>query len=53
MKTQKNVIGKKLQIASNTNKATNRELIQHLIAKEVVKSKVLKIAGEMFVQYEK
>ena len=43
----------KIKIASNTNFLRKEELLQKLIGKDVVKTKMINVAGEMFIQYEK
>ena len=38
---------------SNANIVAEHEILQQLLTKEVVKSKMLNVAGEMCFQYEK
>ena len=42
-----------LELVSNRDSRAKEELLHQLIAKEVVISKVLNLAVEMFIQYEK
>ena len=56
IKQDKNTIedfAEKMQIASNTIMVTKQDLLQQLIDKAVVKSKMVDVAGEMFIQFEK
>ena len=43
----------KLQLVSNTKIVTKEESLNKLTAKEVVKTKMLNIAGDVFIEYEK
>ena len=43
----------KLKLVSNTNMATKEELLQKFIAKDVIKNKMINVAGQMFIEYEK
>ena len=47
------ILLKKLQMASQSYMATKHGLLQQPAAKKVVKCKMLKIAGAIFIQYEK
>ena len=51
--TNINNFAEKVLVASNTIMVTKKELLQQLIDKELAKSKMLKIAGEVFNEYEK
>ena len=48
-----NDIEEKLEIVSNTNMVTKEELLQKFVAKDVVKNKMINVAGQMFIEYEK
>ena len=48
-----NDIAQKLELLSNTNMATKEELLQKFVAKEVIKNKMINVAGQMFIEYEK
>ena len=46
-------IAEKLELVSNTNMVTKEELLQKFIAKDVIKNKMINVAGQMFIEYEK
>ena len=46
-------IAEKLQLISNTNMVTKEELLHKFIAKDVIKNKMINVAGQMFIEYEK
>ena len=46
-------VAEKLKLVSNTNMATKEELFHKFITKDVIKNKMITVAGEMFIQYEK
>ena len=48
-----NDIAEKLELVSNTNKVTKEELLQKFVAKDVIKNKMITVAGQMFIEYEK
>ena len=48
-----NDIAEKLELVSNTNMVTKEELLQKFIAKDVIKNKMITVAGQMFLEYEK
>ena len=48
-----NDIAEKLELVSNTNMVTKEELLQKFIAKDVIKNKMINVAGQMFIEYEK
>ena len=48
-----NDIAEKLELISNTNMVTKEELLQKFIAKDVIKNKMINVAGQMFIEYEK
>ena len=48
-----NDIEEKLELISNTNMVTKEELLQKLVAKDVIKNKMITVAGQMFIEYEK
>ena len=43
----------KLELVSNTNIVTKEELLQKFVAKDVIKNKMITVAGQMFIEYEK
>ena len=47
-----NDIAEKLELTSNTNMITKEELLHKFIAKDVIK-KMINVAGQMFIEYEK
>ena len=48
-----NDIAQKLELISNTNMVTKEELLQKFVAKDVIKNKMITVAGQMFIEYEK
>ena len=48
-----NDIAELLELVSNTNMVTKEELLQKFVAKDVIKSKMITVAGQMFIEYEK
>ena len=46
-------VAEKLKLISNTNMVTKEELLQKLVAKDVIKNKMINVAGQMFIEYEK
>ena len=48
-----NDIAEKLELISNTNMVTKEELLQKFVAKDVIKNKMINVAGQMFVEYER
>ena len=48
-----NDIAEKLELVSNTNMVTEEELLQKFVAKDVIKNKMITVAGQMFIEYEK
>ena len=48
-----NEVAEKLELISNTNMVTKEELLQKFIAKDVIKNKMINVAGQMFIEYEK
>ena len=48
-----NDIAEKLELMSNTNMVTKEELLQKFVAKDVIKNKLINVAGQMFIEYEK
>ena len=46
-------IAEKLELLSNTNMVTKEELLQKFVAKGVIKNKMINVAGQMFIEYEK
>ena len=48
-----NDIAEKLELVSNTNMVTKEELLQKFVAKDVIKNKMITVAGQMFIEYER
>ena len=48
-----NDIAEKLELISNTNMVTKEEILQKFVAKDVIKNKMIIVAGQMFIEYEK
>ena len=48
-----NDIAEKLELVSNTNMITKEEIVQKFIAKDVIKNKMITVAGQMFMENEK
>ena len=48
-----NDIAEKLQLVSNTNMVTKEELLQKFVAKDVIKNKMITVAGQMLIEFEK
>ena len=48
-----NDIAKKLELVSNNNMVTKEELLQKFVAKDVIKNKMITVAGQLFIEYEK
>ena len=48
-----NDIAEKLELVSNTNMVTKEELLHKFVAKDVIKNKMITVAGQMFIEYEK
>ena len=48
-----NDIAQKLEPVTNTNMVTKEELLHKFIAKDVIKNKMINVAGQMFIEYEK
>ena len=46
-------VAEKLKLVSNTNMVTKEELLHKFIAKDVIKNKMITVAGQMFIEYEK
>ena len=46
-------IAEKLELVYNTNMVTKEELLHKFIAKDIVKNKMINVAGQMFIEYEK
>ena len=46
-------IAEKLELVSNTNMVTKEELLQKFVAKDVIRNKMINVAGQMFIEYEK
>ena len=46
-------VAEKLKLVSNTNMVTKEELLQKFVAKDVIKNKMITVAGQMFIEYEK
>ena len=48
-----NDIAEKLELISNTNMVTKEELLQKFVAKDVIKNKMINVAGQIVIEYEK
>ena len=48
-----NDIAEKLELISNTNMVTKEDFLQKFVAKDVIKNKLINVAGQMFIEYEK
>ncbi len=48
-----NDIAVKVELVSNTNMVRKEELLQKFVAKDVIKNKLIIVAGQMFIEYEK
>ena len=48
-----NDIAEKLELVSNTNVVTKEELLQKFVAKDVIKNKMITVAGQMLIEYQK
>ena len=48
-----NDVAEKLELVSNTNMVTKEVLSQKIVAKDVIKNKVITVAGQKFIEYEK
>ena len=46
-------VAEKLKLVSNTNMVTKEELLHKFIAKDVLKNKMITVAGQLFREYEK
>ena len=46
-------VAEKLKLVSNTNMVTEEKLLQNFVAKDVIKSKMISVACQMFIEYEK
>ena len=42
-------IAEKLELVSNNNMVTKEELLQKFVAKDVIKNKMITVAGQMFI----
>ena len=47
------ILQKKIELVSNTNMVTEEELLQKFFAKDVRKNKMIAVAGQIFIEYEK
>ena len=46
-------VAEKLKLVSNTNMATREKFLHTFIAKDVIKNKMINVADQMFIEYEK
>ena len=46
-------VAEKLKLVSNTNMVTKEEILNKFIAQDVIKNKMINVAGQMFIEYEK
>ena len=49
----KNDIAEKSDLVSNTNMRTKGELLYKIVATDVIKNKMITVAGQMFFEYER
>ena len=49
----KNDIAEKLELVSITNMVTKEEYLQQFVPKDVIKNKMITVAGQMFIEDEK
>ena len=49
----KDDIPEKLELVSNTNMITKKELLRKFVAKDVIKGRMITVAGQMFIESEK
>ena len=47
-----NDTAEKLELVSNTNMVTKDELLQKFVAKDVMKNRMITVAGQMFIEDE-
>ena len=43
----------KVELVSNTKMVTREEFLQKFVAKDVIKNKMITVAGQMFIEYER
>ena len=43
----------KLELVAKTNMVTKKEILQKFSAEDVIKNKMITVAGQMFIEYEK
>ena len=48
-----NDIAEKLELVTNNNMVTKEERLQKFVSKDVLKNKMIAVAGQMFIEYEK
>ena len=48
-----NDIAEKLELVSNTIMVTKEEILQKFVSKKVIKNKMITVAGQFFIEYEK
>ena len=48
-----NDIAEKIELVANTNMVTKEEFLQKFVAKDVIKNKMITVAGQMFIEYER
>ena len=46
-------VAEKLKLVSNTNMVTKEELLHKFIAKDVIKNKMINVAGQMLLKMKK
>ena len=46
-------IAEKLELVANNNMVTKEELLQKFVAKDVIKNKMITVADQKFIEYEK
>ena len=53
MRVQQLILPKNLEVVSNTDTVTKKELLQKFDAKYIIKNKLITVAGQMFMENEK
>ena len=48
-----NDIAEKLALVANTNMVTREQLLRKFVAKDLEKNKMITVAGQLFIEYEK
>ena len=56
MKRDENILNdlsEKLELVSNTNMVTKEELLQKFVPEDVIKNRMITVAGQIFIEYER